>query len=879
MGEVYRARDTRLGRDVAIKILPQAFALDGDRLARFDREAKTVASLNHPHIAHVYGIEQAGSLQALVMELVEGQDLAQRLEAGPIPVEESLAIARQIAEALEAAHERGVIHRDLKPANIKVDPDGVVKVLDFGLAKSVDGGAGELANSPTLSVRATEAGVILGTAAYMAPEQARGRAIDRRADIWAFGVVLFEMLTGRRAFDGDTVSDLIASVIKETPPLEALPPDLPRPVRRLIERCLEKDPKQRLRDIGEARVLLSRPFDEPAVAPPIAPAAPPARAARSSRILLTGSLILAAIGIAAAIASFVTRPAAVAVPVVRFEIPPPADATLMDAVRPSVAVSPDGSLIAFVATTNGVQRLYVRRRDGVEVRQLPGTEEATNPAFSPDGRWIAFFSNGSLKKVPLDGPPIALAPVNDPRGLAWLSNSEIVYSGQPVAAISVIAADGGQPRAITKVDPASRERTHRWPAPLPGGKAILFTVGDVDNPDNYESSTIAAVILATGERRVVLRGASLAAYSASGHLLFARGGSLHAIPFDPERLTTSGTAMPVVSDLMGDRTTGAAHFSVGADGTLAYLPGTAQGGMRILAWVDPAARVVPLEIPPGLLSDVRISPDGTRVAYVQGTSGQAGSDLWVFHLTTKSTTRLTFDGHVATPVWSADSQHVYYASIDGIGKTTIRRKPADGSRDAETVAQASGRLYLKDVIGTMGYGDSVMDVSAKADLISIPFDSAHPASVKTSLLAPTPADEYAADVSPDGRWIAYQADDNVRYEVYVRSLVSSGRWQISTTGGEEPHWSADGRTLYFRYDDGIYAVEVDTSTGFSTTVPKLLFRGAYNLRFDTGLSFDVDPKSRRFLMLRPAVAQADRRAVRVVVNWFDELRAKLTPAR
>ena len=507
MGEVYRARDTKLNRDVAIKVLPEAFAADPDRLTRFAREAQTLAAVNHSNIAQIHGFEESGGVRALVMELVEGPDLAELVARGPMRIDEVLPIARQIAEALETAHERGIIHRDPKPANIKVRDDGTVKVLDFGLAKALDttgaGGSGvDATNSPTLTMRGTQMGVIVGTAAYMAPEQARGQAVDRRADLWAFGVVLYEMLTGRTAFAGATVTDVLAAVVTRDPDWTALPPDTPPAIVRLLRRCLDRDRHRRLADAGEARYQIEEARSTP-------PAIVPGRAPRPSRLAwLPWALAAVMLLTSLALLWRVSRPADRTV--VRFVVQPPDKTALNLILRPALALSPDGRTIVFVGGPVGASRLFIRREDEFEAHALAGTDGASEPVFSPDGQWVAFFANNELKRMPIaEGPVVTLASRgNEPKGLSWDVDGTITYTPESTGPVFQIPALGGTPRAVSALK--AGERTHRWPQMLPDGKAVLFTVGTVASPDNYDGANVEAVVLATGERRPVLAGASMA---------------------------------------------------------------------------------------------------------------------------------------------------------------------------------------------------------------------------------------------------------------------------------------------------------------------------------------------------------------------------------
>ena len=869
MGEVYRARDTRLNRDVAIKVLPEIFASDPDRLARFTREAQTLAALNHPNIAQIHGIEESSAGQALVMELVEGSDLSV-LIARDGPPANSIVIARQIADALEAAHDAGIVHRDLKPANIKVKEDGTVKVLDFGLAKligpeatSAKGPAPSSAIATMTSPATTGMGVILGTASYMSPEQAKGRAVDKRADIWAFGVVWYEMLTGRAPFPGETVTDVIAAVVTRDPDWAQLPASTPPAVRQLLKRCLEKDPKQRLRDIGEVRLVLAGDLDD----------GPPSKRRAAGRAGTLGWMAAGALLLALGASVFWPHEATETAsgPLIKYDVMPIGKSALRLDSRPAVAVSPDGRNIVFAAIENGITKLYLRRRDDVEARALPGTEGATEPAFSPDGRWLAFAGGTDLMRMALDGTPVPVAKLNDPRGIAWLNDKEIVFSPETVAGLSIVAASGGAPRPLTTLDPKTDDRTHRWPAAVPGGKAVLFTVGKISSPDNYDDARIDAVIVATGERRQVMEGAAFVRVLPSGHLLYAKAGVVYAAPFDSTRLS-AGPGVPVLQGVATDTTTGAAHLSVADDGTLAYIPGVSSTIDRAMVWRDRKGVSTPVPLPPGLYNDIKVSPDGSRIAVLVGSSGSG--DVWIYDTHSTAFTPFTDDRVNASPLWSNDGKSLYYASLKSTGdETTLRRRPADGSKEPETVGTLKSRGFLEGLDPAektaylMAYA---LRASTNIDVVQLPLDGGPP-----SVLAGGRRSQSNSAVSPDGKWLAYQSDEGTRPEIYVRDLTGSGgRRQVSTTGGEEPHWSRNGDEIYYRNDTRFMVATVTTRTEFRSNPPQLLFEGVYNLRSDTGMSYDVDRTTGRFAMLRPAGQTADAPAprVRVVVNWIDEVR-------
>ena len=844
MGEVYRARDTKLGRDVAIKVLPELFASDPDRLARFGRESQVLASLNHPHIAQVFGV--IDSPAALVMELVGGEDLAERISRGPIPVRESLQIAKQIADAIESAHARGIIHRDLKPANIRITDDGVVKVLDFGLAKALaaesdpDGLHHErinLENSPTITSPAamTRMGVILGTAAYMAPEQAKGKPVDRGADVWAFGVVLFEMLTGRAAFEGETVTDVLAAIVTRDPDWSALPKDTPSSITRLLHRCLDRDRRRRLADAGEARYQIEEALALPSDAAPVPGAAPALRRMVPAWLPWTLAALLA---IAAGVLSL--RQTTPAVAVSRYSMETVPKTTLSISNRPAVAISPDGTTVVFVASASGVDHLYVRRVNSFDPVEIPGTEGASNPVISPDGRWVAFTTGSKMGKVPLEGGPVtALGDVADPRGLSWDVDDTIVFSPQAVGGVFRMPARGGTAVQVSTPKPQV-ERTHRWPQLLPGGKAILYTIGTFNSPDNYDDAVVEAVRLDTGEKRTLVTGAAMARYPGGGYLLFVRGTTLFALRFDADTLEVQGTPTAVLHDVGGDTTTGAAHFSVSPSGTLAYLSTGGLANMRPM-WVDRSGRGEPLDVPAGTYADPRVSPDGQSLAL--SVIARGGRDIWVHHFQSKRFTRLTFGGQNHTPVWSRDGSMIYYIAVaPGDREVIISRRPSDGSRDAEPLVTVSGRLYLDDVSadGRTAIADAVSGGSGRSDVVRIPLEKGG----KAQPLLLSSADDFLARQSPDGRWIAYNSLESGRPEVYVRPADGSGgRWQVSTSGGEEPKWSPDGRLLYYRYGTLMMGASVDPGKSFSASPPVQIFSGVFNLRTDSGVSYDVDPRT------------------------------------
>jgi serine/threonine protein kinase/Tol biopolymer transport system component len=881
MGEVYRARDEKLNRDVAIKVLPSALSADKDRLSRFEQEAQAAGTLNHPNILVIYHIEAHGGSPYIVSELLEGQTLRERMNGAALPQRKALDLALQIVRGLAAAHEKGIVHRDIKPDNIFITNDGRVKILDFGLAKLSETSNGESQTEVATRKVKTDPGTVMGTIGYMSPEQLRGQNADARSDIFSFGAVFYEMLSGTRAFYRNSTAETISAILKEDPPDLSTTNKMVSPsLERVVNRCLEKNPEQRFHSASDLafaiEALSGMGVDSGQTA-----AMPLARAAEGfkekilnrSQVWIASTAILALALIALTMFVVSRRSSrSESSPVVRYDLPA-LNKTALNLLRtPAVVVSPDGTTLAFLANSDGVNHLYLRKRDDTEIKMIPGTEGALDAAFSPDGQWIAFIADFTLKKAPLNGPVVSLANNNnDPRGVTWLNNDTLVYAPAPTGGLFEISANGGTPREITAVDEKKNERTFRWPQALPGGKAILFTVGTLDKPDDYEGANIEAVILATGERRVLIKGGSMARYVPSGHLIFAREGILYAVAFDLGSLAVRGQPVAVLTGVAGDKTTGAAHFAVANDGTLAYVPGSATTGIRTLVWVDQSGNQTPVNIPRGQLNDLQISPDGSRAALLQGSSGSG--DVWIYEFARSTFTRFTFTTTNATPVWSADSKNIYYVSIAPVGardQTTIFRKPADGSHDAETILTMNGRQYLKAIFrdGETALLDSELQTTtgyvSKITLTA----GAQP----TPIVSTPQFNHFAAAVSSDGRWLAYQSNESGRPEIYVRDLAEGGgRWQISTGGGQEPHWSPNGRELYYRNSGSLLVVPIETQTTFQAGTPKNLFGEVYDLRSNTGETYDVDPRGGRFLLIRPPKEDVTSAQVRMVLNWFSEL--------
>jgi serine/threonine-protein kinase len=872
MGQVYRATDTALGRQVAIKILPEAFASDPERLARFEREAKTLASLNHPHIAAIYAIEKSTGQHALVMELVEGDDLSQRIARGAIPIDEALPIAKQIADALETAHAAGIVHRDLKPANIKVRSDGMVKVLDFGLAKALDpvAGSGDLANSPTLTFAATQAGVILGTAAYMSPEQVRGKAADKRADIWAFGAVLYEILTGRRAFQGEDISLTLAEVMKSEPDWTLLPADVSVGIRAVLKRCLQKDPRQRLHDIADVRLLM----DEAAVDRPDTAAVAPRR-----RWPIAIAIGIAAATIAVAAAAIVLNGRSeVPLPVMRATFALPDDQVFTNTGRQVVAISPDGSQFAYVANA----RLYIRPLAALDATPIPGTEESAgvlNPVFSPDGRSIAFWSPNTIKRISVGGgPAVPICEASRPYGMSW--NGDTILFGQGGDGIKQVSAGGGKPQTLVTVRPG--EIAH-GPQMLPGGQAVLFTIASEEGDDRWDKAHIVVQPLAGGARKTIIEGGSDARYLPTGHLLYAYQGILFAVPFDLGRLETKGDAVPVVEGVLRatipDVNSGAAHFDVSNAGLLIYAAGSESIAGRSLAFIDGRGGIERLNLPPGLYETPRVSPDGKRIAY----SNTMGSDrsIYIYDLSSSaSPRRLTFGGHSRFPVWSPDGLRVAFQS-DRDGDLAIFWKRADGTDAGERLTRPEpGTSHSPNAWSPQGdalvytvFKDSVYS----AWRFSVRERKAEPLSgVTTPLGGGMPQPSF----SPDGQWLAYRSYE-AGNTIYVQPFPATGaKYQI--TSGSSPVWSRDGKKLFFggsrQFQIGV--VNINTRP-VVTAENRETFDAPLALTVLTTTTFDVGPDDR---ILAPVAAEAlqpkpsTSPRIHIVANWFEELKARV-PAK
>jgi len=884
MGEVFRAKDTKLGREVAIKVLPAVFAQDPERLARFEREARLLASLNHTNIAHIYGFESAtlgdrSTVHFLAMEMVEGEDLAQRLKRGAIPVDESIAIAKQVAEGLEEAHEHGIVHRDLKPANIKLTPDGKVKVLDFGLAKAYENtgtsSAPEVSHSPTMSRHATEAGMIMGTAAYMSPEQARGKAIDKRADIWAFGVVLFEMLTGERLFAGETVSDTLASVLKDAPRFAALPAGTPPRLRRLMERCLERDIKVRLRDIGEARVELGRIESGAPDSGPIGTAVATASSRANQRVapvvIATAAVaIIATLGLSRWLTSR-AMPASGAVAHVSVALPD-GDELGMVHLRP-LAISADGTRLAYVALHEGKNQIYLRTLSEPSARALDGTEGGISPFFSPDGEWLAFFASGALRKVAVGGGALqTLAEAPYQRGGCWGSDGYIYFAPVNSGGIWRVPEGGGAASEVTRKDATAGEISHRWPQLIPGTNTLLFGMwtGPGDDEQNVAVQTIG-----DAKHHVLVRGGGGARYARGpGMLVYTQAGALFAVPWRPPQ-TDLGRAVPLA---MPEQTfdaglnESAGNFDVSEDGTLAYLAGGRARNASRLVFVDRAGEITLPPLPERNYETALISPDGRR-AVVQIREGV--TSFWMYDLARNSLTPIGGStGSSQSPLWTPDGTRIIYRGTRK-GLRNIYSRAADGSGEEEVLTTKADVVQSPSTISPDGrslvFNESGAQQKGGTGVWVMPLDGDR----VPRALFPQPAGEENPQLSPDGRWIAYEVNVSSRKEIYVSPFPGPGPGQkVSADGGEEPLWSPDGRELFFQEGARLMSATVALGPVFSASAPRFVHEGRFLRSLNSRTSWSITPDGRRFLRIQRVEPERAITRIDLVLNWFEELKAK-----
>ena len=900
MGEVYRARDTRLKRDVALKILPESFATDPDRLARFQREAEVLASLNHPNVAAIYGVEDTPNETALVMELVEGPTLADRIAQGAIPVDEALRIAMQIAEAVQAAHERGVIHRDLKPANIKVRPDGTVKVLDFGLAKLAGPPEGDAyapnvgtgfsrpdgSLSPTITSPAmmTGVGVLLGTAAYMSPEQARGRVADKRADVWAFGCVLYELLTAKRAFAGDDVTDTIVAVVSKEPDWSALPAATPPSIRRLLQRMLQKDLKRRVPDIAIARFEIEDATIAHAGEAVSAVISPSSTKPSFRQRAFAAAPWAIALGLAVAWSVSVWRTRTPAPPSsLRFTISLGETAALQSNVP--FALSPDGTKLV-IQTRRGDQRMQfaIRSLDGTETRPLAGTDTPDNTFpdvfLSPDGQWAGFLSAGKLKKAPIQGgASVALCDVMNPRGASWGSDGFIVVAADRLGGLSRCPAGGGTLEPLTKLERG--EASHRWPQVLPEMNAVLFTStvatplgasGAATTGGAPDANSIVVQSLASGERKTIWKGGTYGRYLPSGHLVFVSQNTLFAVRMDIQRLEVTGTPQPIVRGVATSPGSDAALFDVSSTGTLVFASEVPTARSAIVR-LDAAGQRQPLVPGEGDFRNFHFSPDGRRGAFVGMPQG-----VWIYDFERDSQSRLTASGgnHV---VWTRDGRYVVFLtrSVQQDGIAVAR---SDGAGEIVNLLDQRGPLagVSASPDGTrLVYGEYSRSGDGTVDLWSLPVDLTGDVPRKTGepqVYLRTSANEAFPRISPDGRWVAYQSDESGQPEAYVRPFPGpGGKWQISTDGEQDGLvWSRDGKEIVYRNLKGQLRAVAYAASGSTFTPGKPRLISSLEIR---GSLADIAPDGKSFAIITAAGANPTAPEVTFVLNFFDEIRRRL----
>ena len=903
MGEVFRARDTTLNRDVALKVLPELFAADPERLGRFQREARLLAALNHPHIAAIYGVEQADGHHFLILELVEGQTLTERLAHAVVDgkprglgVKESLRIARQVIDALEAAHDKGIIHRDLKPSNIALTPDGDVKVLDFGLAKHdagpspVSGDAIAATFSPTLTLAHTQAGVILGTAAYMSPEQAKGRVADKRSDVWSFGCVLYEMLTGRRAFEGEDVSDTLAAILRGEPDWSALPSDLPPSVATLIKRCVDRDRRSRIPDVAVVRFLLDETASTGLLAAPPAPQA--AIAPASSRSRFVPWIVSAALGLGLIAAIVVWAPW-------RSEPPPRAarlsahvgaDVSLLDGLGSNAILSPDGAMLAFVATksANDAAQIYVRRLEQLQATALAGTEGATNPFFAPDGQSIAFFGGGKLKKVSVNGgAAVTLCDAPNSRGGWWGDAGTIVFEPQSNSGISLqrVSSAGGTPTRLIPL--VASEVSQRWPQLLPGERAVLFST-TTSTAAGFEGGSIVVQRLPDGPRTIIQRDAYYGRYLRSGHLTYMHQGTLFAAPFDAERLELTGPPVPVIEAIATSPTNGGAQYAFSDNGTLVYIAGTSATASAPIQWLDSSGKTTLLRTTPADWSNPSFAPDGRMLAMdiFDGTQ----TDVWTYDWMRDTLSRLTFDGtDDQRPVWSPDGHRIAFESRRGDKITgNLYWQRADGTGDVQRLTeskqgQSPGTFHPSGKF--LAYSET--NLQGDGDILILPIEGDEASGFKPgtpTVFLKTPFNEGSPMFSPDGRWIAYISSESGRNEIYVRPFPGpGGKWQISADAGDDPTWSRVRPELFFANGNTLQLmVSSYTATGdsFRADKPRLWSDTTFEGRpRPPSRDLDLHPDGQRFaiapIVRSDSVVEKDH--VVLVQNFFSELRRVAPP--
>jgi serine/threonine-protein kinase len=865
MGEVYKARDTRLDRIVAIKVLPTHLADRSELRERFDREAKTIASLNHPHICTLFDTGHQDDVDFLVMEYIEGETLAQRLQKGSLPIQQVLQYAIEISDALDKAHRKGVTHRDLKPGNIMLTTSGS-KLLDFGLAKLRQDAAPAIPHSQLTTATAkdavTQEGTILGTLQYMAPEQLEAKGADARTDIFAFGAVVYEMATGKKAFEGKSQASLIAAILEREPaPITSLQPMTPPALDRVVKRCLAKEPDDRWQTARDLETELKWIAESETQAAVSHAAVGPARKNRRTLLWVAAGLAACAI-VGFAVWNLRPAPSPLPRPVTRFTIALPAGQRLAALDEPAIALSPDGTRLAYIAAQGkGLPQLYIRAMDSPEAKLIPGTQGAVNPFFSPDGQWVGFFAGNKLKKVSVSGgAAVTLGDALAAQGASWSSQGIIAFGSERAAVLQQVKDAGGTPQALTHLEKG--ETDHDWPEFLPGDKTVLFAASG----DDRANGQVAIQSLATGARRNLIQGATHPHYAPSGQLVYAHGGSLMAVPFDLQGLAVTGSAVPVVEGVLQSTTSGAAQYSVSATGSLVYVAGAVQATVQsTLVWVSRNGTEQPLPAPLREYRNPRLSPDGRRLAV--GIEDQ----VWLYDLSRETLSRFTFEGEEnVNPIWAPDGKRIaFLSSKEGTANTFWQL--ADGSGGVERLTTGEYRQnptswspdgQLLAFVENYPNNRFEIWVLRMADRKSQPFVQTH-------------FNDAAPRFSPDGHWLAYDSDESGMYEVYVQPYPGpGGKWQISTEGGTEPVWNPNGRELFYRSGDKMMAVDIATQPGFAAGKPRMLFEGQYEGAGPVA-NYDISPDGQRFLMIKTNEQESAPTQINVALNWFEELKKKV----
>jgi Tol biopolymer transport system component len=879
MGQVYRAKDTRLNRIVAVKALHESFAGHPERVARFTREAQLLASLNHPNIASIYGVEELQGSTFLVLEFVEGQSLADILKSGPMPVREAVATARQIGDALAAAHERGIIHRDLKPANVMVTPDGQIKVLDFGLGKALEGDGGPAsgsisssANSPTMTTAATQAGIIMGTAGYMSPEQAKGRATDRRSDVWSFGCVLYEMLTGHKAFEGEDITETLAAIIRGEPDWTRLPADLPPAVRVLLTRCLIKDRAERVADMSVVRFLLSDTAGTLSGGSHAVKSAAPETAPRRMAPLL--------IGIAALVAALtfgLTRwlqpsQATTDARVAHLSVALPDSFEVGQANLLPIALSRDGTRLAYVGNHDGKNQIFVRTLSEPEPKVLDGTDGGIAPFFSPDGQWVGFFAGSKLRKIAVGGAALqTLADAAFSRGGDWGTDGFIYYAPTNMGGIWRVPEGGGTPTEVTKREPERGEISHRWPHLVAGTNTLVFGVWTGPGDDEHD---VVMQTIGSAEHHVLVKGADAPRYAAKpGLLLYTHLGDLFTVAWRPPQ-TDLGRAVPVAArahpnDTIGNE--GCGNYAISDDGTLAYLSGGESRNLMRLVYVDRAGALQPLSAPERSYENVVVSPDGAN-AIVQIRASTTA--MWVLDLGRNTLTPMgNSAGSDQAPLFTPDGQRViyratrkgfrnlYWRRVDGTGDEERLTNKPDVSHTATSISRDGRWLMFAENSATDPNGVAIWYMSLDGDRTP-------------RRLFQDPIGELDGQLSPDGKWVAFQAPVSTRMEVHLAPFPGPGaRRQVSTDGGFEPLWSPDGRELFFQNRTGLMSVSVTPGSPLSVSPPHVVHEGRFFRTINGNTSYSINPRDGRFLRIQNVVPERAITEVDLVLNWFSELKA------